>query len=82
MTITIEKDVADYFRNGRNLAIKANKVGEYFNLRKLSDINIKFDHNGNQTVLIEVDESELDNEYLKSENILNLMAIYAMGIGE
>lgn len=82
MKINIPNEVYEYFGSEAKLIDSVNKVGAYFNFEKFKKSLEKVSISEENTSLINVDESKLDNEALKDSKILVMIAIYALGVGE
>jgi hypothetical protein len=82
MLINLDKKIVDYFKNSTKLVVSVNKISEYFNLSLIDKLNIDMQFKQDETVSIEIDEMELDNDLLTKKQIFVLMSIYAMGVGE
>ena len=78
MTVKTSKKIYAYFSNAKNLIVKVNEMSKYFRLEKLTKINLSYD----DIITVDIDESELDDDLLKNENIFCLMVIYVMGTGQ
>ena len=82
MKMKLPKQLLDYFKNERNLAISVNKISEYLSLDKIKQLNLRIDLSKNILVEVNIDETELDSVLLKDETLFSIVAIYAMAIGE
>ena len=80
MTVTIPKRIADYFKTPDNLIVAVNNIGCYLSIPRLQGITLSI--SGDVPTHFEIDETELDDKRLMDENLLVLVAAYAMGVGE
>ena len=82
MTVRINNELFRYFRNSAKLTVSVNKISEYMELSSVEKFMPLVTFSEKDSVLVEIDESELVSEELKNEKMFVLMAIYAMGAGE
>jgi hypothetical protein len=82
MQVKLNRKLVDYFKNSTKLIVSVNKISEYFDLSIVDKLNIDLQYKQGDIVFMEIDETELDNQLLRNEQIFSLMAIYAMGVGE
>ena len=80
MTIKISQKIIDYFANPTSLLVAVNKMSAYMNLSQLDGAVLSISNDKKNS--IEIDESELYDAVLTDGNLFELIAFYAMAVGE
>jgi len=80
MTIKISQKIIDYFENPTSLLVAVNKMSDYMNLSQMDGAVLSI--SDDEKSPIEIDESELYDTALIDEDLFELVAFYAMAVGE
>ncbi len=82
MTINIDKNLFMYFGSETKLTVCVNRVADYVDISRIKRILPQISFSDENTVLVQIDESELADESLEDRKMFVLLAVYAMGVGE